>query len=226
MCTSNLSVTNTRTNALDCLVRSCQLPGCLDQDELVFALQSMTDLLAKPNAHGSEDIAEEALHGLHELAAIHPKEMEENVMPPLFGLLPDTAPSKQNQAAIDAYKLALACLTTLGAVQQLFEVLLIRLLARLDTALAPRSSAAGQHSQDALYAHHLLTTLRIVLEKKVAAGHKDVAGQAQKICSRLYSRFIPPALASKVDKAPTGEPRIIDDAGKIIMLLVQQLDQR
>lgn len=226
MCTSSLTNANTRTDALDCLVRLCQLPACLDGDELVFALQSMTNLLVKPEANGGEDIAEEALQGLRELASIHPKEVEENVMPPLFGLLPNTAPSKQDTSSIDAYKLALACLTTLGTVQPLFETLLIRLLARLDTALAPKATAGSQHAQDALYAHHLLTALRIVLEKKVAAGHIDIAMQAQKLCSRLYARFIPPALVDGATTLPALEPKIIDDAGRIIMLLVQQIDQR
>lgn len=227
MCTSNLGVQNTRSNALEALVQLCHLPGCLDGDELVFALQSLTNLLVKPDGNGSEDIAEELLHGLRELAAMHPRETEDNVMPALFGLLPDSAPSKQDLTSIGAYKLGLACLTSLATVQPLFETLLIRLLARVDSALAPRSSPALQYSQDTLYAHHLLTTLRIVLERKVHAGHNDVAGQAERICSRLYGRFVQPAVSeAPPTRSPAIEPRLIEDAGKVIMLLVQQLDQR
>lgn len=227
LCTSNLSVSETRSDALACLVQLCQLPACLDKDELVFALQSVANQLVRPTSIG-DDIAEEALQGLGELALLYRKEVEDNALPSISSLLPDNAPPQHDTAARDAYKLALACLTSLATVQPLFETILIRLLARLGTSLASKDGASeAQHGLDALYAHHLLTTLHIVLERKVASGHHDVAGQAENICSRLYGFFIPPALDGSGGKAePALEQRVIESAGKVMMLLVQQLDKQ
>ena len=227
LCTSSLALSTTGSQALDCLVQLVQLPGCLDGDELVFALQSITSLLVSV---GSPDVGEDAsaaaLDGLASVSQLFPKRIEETVLPSLFGRLPDRAPSINDRPAIASYRLALACLATLCVLPELFEVLLIRLLSRLESTCNFKTEEPAQHAQNNLYAHHLLTTLRVVLEKKIAAGHKDVAIRATSITSRLYGLFIPPTLTYEEIRTAATEPRILEDAGRILMLLVQQLDEK
>ena len=227
LCTSSLASSATGSQALDCLVQLVQLPGCLDGDELVFALQSITSLLVSV---GSPDVGEDAsaaaLDGLASVSQLFPKRIEETVLPSLFGRLPDRAPAVNDHASIASYRFALACLATLCVLPELFEVLLIRILSRLESTCNFKPEEPAQHAQSALYAHHLLTTLRVVLEKKIAASHKDVAIRATNITSRLYGLFIPPTLANEVVRTAATEPRILEDVGRILMLLVQQLDEK
>lgn len=223
---SNLRNRSTRPQALECLVQLVQVPQCLAPDEIVFALQSITDLLTTSTLDGNEEVGPIALGGLTKLAPLLPKQTENVVLPPLFHLLPDVAPAKQDHRSNDSYRLGLAALASLCILPQLFETFLIRSLSRLDSVCSHSSRMDGrvQYSQSVLYAHHILTALRIVLEKKVKAVHTDLHTHIEKILASLYKLFIIPSVQQKEHKTITAEPKLVEDAGKIMTILVQQMD--
>lgn len=224
---SNLTTPSTQELALFCLCQLAELPGCLSRQELVFAVQSITDVLVKPSPDAADGMAANALDALNSLAQLHPSDIEEITLPPLIQLLPDTPPRREDSAAISEYKVALAALATLCVSPALFDTFLIRVLSRVELlSSTPSEQSAEATSQAVLYAHHLLTTLRVVVEKKVKAGHRDIASCASRVLHRLFGLFISRNLEASSGHTVAASTKLIGDAGRIITLLVQQMDER
>jgi len=226
---SSLQTPATRQTALDCIVQMIQLPHSLNEEEQTFALQAIVDLLTKPTLDNSEDIGAIALEGLVTIAPLYTKQIEEVVLPPLFGLLSEQAPSRQDQVGIDRYRLGLAALAELCTLPELFETLIIRFLARLETIFHSSDSIVAhndktQYGQNVLYALHILVAFRIVLEKKIKKNHTDLQRYSESVLSRLYSFLIQPTLNNVSSRHIGKEPRIIEGVGKIATLFVQQMD--
>lgn len=226
---SSLRTPATRQTALDCIVQMIQLPHSLNEEEQTFALQAIVDLLTKPTLDNSEDIGAIALEGLVTIAPLYTKQIEEVVLPPLFGLLPEQAPSRQDQIGIDRYRLGLAALAELCGLPELFETLIIRFLARLETLLHSSDSSVlsndkTQYGQNVLYAYHISAAFRIVLEKKIKKNHTDLQRFSEGVLSRLYSFLVQPSLGSSSARHIGKEARIIDGVGRIATLFVQQMD--
>jgi hypothetical protein len=77
-----------------------------------------------------------------------------------------------------------------------------------------------------LYCHHLLTTLRVVIEKKIKAGHKDIQSCASRVINRLFGLFISRNQDTSTKSSAATSTRLMGDAGRIITSLVQQMDER
>lgn len=226
LCASNLDTSSTQEQALFCLAQLSEVPDCLSKDELTYAVQCITDALVKPPAEGSEDMAASSLEALATLADLRAPFIEEITLPPLFQLLPDSAPSQESGSATAEYKVALAALAKLCLQPALFETLLIRLLGRIELLCTTSTESQAQAQQTVLYAHHLLTTLRVVIEKKVAAGHLDLQTSASRVLHRLCGLFIGSCIRRDRVYSAGRSPRLLTDAGKIVTLLVQRMDER
>lgn len=225
--TSALQKSDGRQQALDCLIQLVQLPKCLDDDELVYALQSIVGVLVDPSATGNtSDVSSSALEGLDIIAILHARKVETIVLPPLFNLLPDRISVHQEKEDADRYRLALGALATLCVHQDLFESLAIRILSRLDLVCASAPDTFAGKSKNILYAHHLLTTLRTVLQRKASAGHTDIAKHADRILVRLYSLFAKPAVDGSTNLPIAQDARLIDNVGRIAMCFTQQMDEK
>lgn len=224
--TTNLHIKNTRQQALECLLQLIQLPRCLSADEMVYALRSITDLLIQPELEDSNAIGSIALDGLVEISPTLPLQIDEVVLPPLYHLLPNQAPSRQDHTGIDRYRMALAALAALCILPQLFQSLLIRLLSRLESICFASIAESDriQYGQQVKYAHHILTTFRIVIEKKAKAKHMDLMANVNDILPRIYRLFILPSVKPVETRSITAETQLIEDAGRIITILVQQMD--
>lgn len=223
---SNLATPGTQEQALFCLVQLAEFKDCLSRDELTYAIQCITDALVKPSSDSGEDMAANALDALDSLAQSHPDFIEDISLPPLFQLLPDVAPSADDATAIAEYRVALAALATLCKLPALFETLLIRLLSRIEMLCAHTQAKPERLQQTVAYLHNLLTTLRVVIEKKIAAGHTDIQNCASRVLHRLSGLFIGRAVLGNSGRSAALSTRLIADVGKILTLLVQQMDER
>lgn len=212
--------------ALFCLAQLAEFPNCLSHAELVFAIQSITDLLVKPASDANDDLAANALDALKSLAQLYPSDIEELTLPPLMQLLPDTAPRKMDTERIAEYRVALACLAGLCVFPSLFEAFLIRILNRVERITKPSDEDSEAVQQSILYAHHLLTTLRVIIEKKAKLGHTDLRNCASRVIHRIIGLLINRSLEPANQPAAGISPKVIGDAGKIVTLLVQQMEER
>lgn len=223
---SNLGTSSTQEQALFCLAQLTELTDCLSHQELVFALQSITDVLVKPDEDTIDDMAANALDALDSLTKLYPSDIEEITLPPLMQLLPDVAPSREDTSGIAEYRVALASLATLCISPTLFETFLIRILSRVERLSRPSTDVSQAQQQTILYCHHLLTTLRVVIEKKIKADHKDIQTCASRVIHHLFGLFVNRNQDPSSVTSVATSTKLIGDAGRIITLLVQQMDER
>ncbi|GAA5964949.1 hypothetical protein JCM21900_001908 [Sporobolomyces salmonicolor] len=214
--TSGTRSLTSRPAALEGLVNLAKIPGFLSQPEIEFCVSAINDVLVQPEG---EEHYDAALDGLVEIARLYPRIIEQETLPILFAAFPSAVPAPSSPES-DAYRRALAALAALCIHPDLFEILSLRLSARLEeiVSASPASDAAS------LYAHHLLSTLRAVLAAKIAAGHGDIPKYIEKFVPRLFSMFLLPTLGSLGEEEVARDPRLLVDAGKVVNLVVQRVE--
>lgn len=206
-----------RPPALDSLVNLIKVPGFLLDTELSYCVSAVNDILKEPS---SDDEYDAALDGLIVIADLHPRIIELSTLPLLFALLPADAP-RPGTPESEAYRKALSSLALLCTHPSLFELLALRLLARLEPVL---SSPAANNEHNSLYAHHLLATLRSVMRAKIARGHEDLGRYSDKFLPRLLGMFLLPTVKRMDEGEVAKDPRLLLDAGKIVTIISQRLD--
>lgn len=218
--TSGSRSTTSRSAALEGLVNLIQIPDFLSSQEVAYCVSAINDVLLSPEGEAQY---EAALDALVVISKLHPKIIEEGTLPILFTALPSEAPSA-NAPENSTYRKALSSLAALCVHPDLFEILTLRLLARLEGVCSTAFPDAGVHSRNGLYAHHLLVTLQAVLKAKVTAGHTDIPKYIEKFVPRLCGLFILPTLEAMDQGEVAKDPRLLIDAGKVITLVVQKVD--
>ena len=186
----------------------------LSPAEVAFSVSAINDVLLQPE---SDEQYDAALDGLVAISKLHPRVIEASTLPILFTALPSEAPAAGTKAN-DDYRRALESLAALCVHPSLFEILSLRLLARLETISASAPDDEQDRSRAALYAHHMLATLRAVLRAKAAAGHDDIAKYLDKFVPRLYGLFILPTLSPMDQDVVAKDSRLLVDAGQVITL--------
>ncbi|KAK4050301.1 hypothetical protein OIV83_003622 [Microbotryomycetes sp. JL201] len=223
----------TRSAALEGLVVLVKIDQFLRSDEVAYCINALNDVLQSPE---SDDEYESALTGLIDVSKYHPRPIEQSTLPILFNLLPTDADAfeQQDSEHKNDYRRALSSLAELCIDPNLFEILALRLLTRLETIVGHRTgltqSAAAMttYQQVALYGHHLLRTLLVVLKIKVEEGHEDVAKYVDKFLSRLLAMFVVPTLSDDGSRDDEGQvvakdARLLRDAGKVVTVIVQRV---
>lgn len=202
------------------LVHLAAIPGFLSPNEVTFGVSALNDVLS-----GSESEAEysASLEGLITIAKLYPRIIEATTLPLLFALLPSTAPPSSSPAS-DAYRRALTSLASLSLHPDLFEILSLRLLARVETVAASSFPDPEQHSGNALYVHHLLSTLRAVLLQKAEKGHGDIQKYVEKLVPRLFALFILPTVTSMDQGQVAMDTRLLADVGEVVASIIQKVD--
>lgn len=153
-----------------------------------------------------------------------PRHVSETTLPLLFSALPDQAPPRSAEAERLKYWTTLAFLKRLCTQAALFEMLDVRLLAKLDLICRPRSETASEpvdHEPTAAYAHSVLRTLADALAKKVELGHPDVPKYVDHLLPKLYNLHIYSALVSDGDYLVATDPRLVSVSAEIISLVLQ-----
>ncbi|GAA5902120.1 hypothetical protein JCM8208_002481 [Rhodotorula glutinis] len=217
-----------RLAALSALSALLRVPQFLSADELEYCVSAMNDVLATPL--DGDEYYDAALDALVLVAASHPSLVERLVLPGLFAALPAGAPgtsSSHAEADRDTYRRALEALAALAVCHPaLFELVAVRLSARLEALVAlPADGDDGQAA--ALYAHHVLTTLRAVLADKVRRGDVDVPKYVERFVPGLLGMFMLPTTVDREvgrGKTVAEDVRLLVDAGRVVNLVLQRVD--
>ncbi|SCV70456.1 BQ2448_1850 [Microbotryum intermedium] len=229
--TSGSRSASSRASAMDGLVRLVRVPEFLTPSEVEYCISAIDDVLmggadADPSSSFTEDDYENALDGLIILASLHPRTVESSTLPKLFERLPTsikTVPFHKSPEST-RYRKALEALAALcGMHPDLFEILSLRLLARLEGIISTPIPEATPSIL--LYAHHLLSTLKAVLKTKVERGHDDVVKCIEKFAPRLLGLFILPTVGPSTGlNGIVTDVRLLHDVAGIITVIVQRLD--
>lgn len=175
-----------------------------------------------------------ALEGLVSISKVTSKPIEEITLPLLFGKLPDTAPALDDETKRLEYKQILSSVSVLCTLPGLLEMMIVRILSRLETlAAAQEDAATGKQSEtsddssvrrecNAAYAYSLLRSLLSTIRSKVQDGHRDVAKHFDTLVPRLFDTFVRGAATGASDSITT-DVRLLSAAASIIETMTQTL---
>jgi DNA repair/transcription protein MET18/MMS19 len=151
-----------------------------------------------------------------------PWHVREQTIPFLLSTLPDQ--SLFHMATVERTKCCrtLSALGVLCVQSDLYETLVVRLIAKLDLLCLPVLSASEGSSIEAkaAYAHAILATLFKTLTVKIASHHTDILKHGNSLIPALYGLLLGSALASGSHTIGTDQ-RLIHTAARIITLMVQ-----
>lgn len=181
------------------LVSLTALPRLLTPDEVAYAARGMQAALLAPD----RALAAPALAGLEAMLATHAPILEAETLPLLLGELPAhvAAPSS-------ALRTVLGALGRLCTPPALFAALATRVLDLLEGLARDDAVTAG-------YACALLATLHVALERKIAAGHTDLAPQAAQLPRRLLAWLDVPSPLPR-------RPPVVQQASDVLLVLAPQ----
>ncbi|GAA5990089.1 hypothetical protein JCM10908_005818 [Rhodotorula pacifica] len=215
-----------RLPALEGLLALVRIPQFLTPGEIEFSISAINEVLMRPDG---DEYYDAALDALVVIARMYPRVIENLTLPLLLATLPTAPLPLPGSAESDDYRRALEALAALCIHPDLFEILVLRLLARLDETLAISAPVgSSDYTAATLYAHHLLATLRAVIQEKIKRGHVDVAKYIESFVPRLSALLILPttfALAAPDASRPVAtDPRLVLDAGRVVNLIVQRVE--
>lgn len=194
----------TATPALQTLATLCRVDGLLTAEDRLFIISCFNDQL-KPDSDPAVTTA--ALSHLTAVTGRLSREICDRTLPQLYAQLPDAPPSDT------AYISALNALAQLCTPSELYESLVIRVLGRLEQT-TPQADPAS-----ALYSHHLLTTLKVVTQKKASRQDLDLSRARTKLVPKLFSLFIRPDSEAGCWK----DDRLVLDSSETLSLLVKTM---
>ncbi|WFC96571.1 hypothetical protein MBRA1_003232 [Malassezia brasiliensis] len=196
--------------ALHGLVMLTQVPALLRPSEVEYATRAIQAVAVAPDVAHAEALRDAALGGLERIARTHTRAVEAHTLPFLLAQLPYTLPA---DAELGRIRDALGALARLCVRPELFDALVVRLCALLDTALGePRADAVRVG-----YACALLATLQVCLEAKRAARHTDVPKYAVQLPLRLLGLL-------RTDDALVGaDAAVVQQVSEVVTLVVPTL---
>jgi DNA repair/transcription protein MET18/MMS19 len=260
----------TASPALEGLKALVQTPRLLSDEEVGYVVHSVNELLQyffalPPSSSSTSSVStptppsEETSDGTLSLllsissspAPSWARHVEMQTLPLLFAGLPDEPVHRDDETRRQSVWRTLEFLGKLCVHPGLFNVLVVRMLAKVDLLVAhlpshdssspmaePGADSREQEHQEAgvAYAHACLHTLATVLEKKVGAKDVDVERHVHKLVPQLFGLFIASALethapvsvvASAKGKGKAqaqsiaNQPRLVDVAGRIVTLVLR-----
>lgn len=225
-------------HGLTALVRT---PKLVADDELGYIVLEVSELLRK-EPDEVEDVTYErflspsmiktevrgfstdALALLSAIAGIAPHHLSSQTLPTLFSFLPDVTPSRDATAQRAFYWRALSSLSALCVQPQLFEILVIRLIAKLDLLCAISPTRIIDQESTSAYAHAILTALANTLDVKVSSKDVDVPKYAEQLLPHMFRLYLDAALASSEVVAVAADLRLLQVGARIIRLVSQTLN--
>ncbi|KAG2150264.1 Dos2-interacting transcription regulator of RNA-Pol-II-domain-containing protein [Suillus bovinus] len=209
--------------ALHGLITLVRTPNLVADDELGYIVLEVSELLRK-EPDEARGFSTDTLALLSAIAGIAPHHLSSQTLPILFSFLPDVTPSRDATEQRASYWRALSSLSALCVQPQLFETLVIRLIAKLDLLCAILPTSTIDQESTAAYAHAILTALANTLDVKVSSKDVDVPKYAEQLLPHIFRLYLDAALASSEVVAVAADPRLLQVGARIIRLVSQTLN--
>ncbi|KZP01584.1 ARM repeat-containing protein [Calocera viscosa TUFC12733] len=217
---SSIRAASFRKAALNGVLEIVQIPGLLSEEESTFMAQGCSEILLKES---DEEIQKITLQVLGKISLVAPKALEDTCLPLLFGQLPDQAPPLEADEKREEYWRILSALHSLCLEPVLFQILVVRLVSKLDILCALRAEGPGTSVTEAsaAYGHAILETLKRAIQAKIVEKHKDLPKYLEQLVPHLFSIFLRAALSPSTAHQVACNAVLILDASQIITLLTQ-----
>ncbi|KEI36566.1 uncharacterized protein L969DRAFT_90937 [Mixia osmundae IAM 14324] len=210
---SGMRFESSRLSSIDGLVQLTLIRDLLPKNEVAFVVQQLNEVFIDTSASGASNLA---LAGMVRVAKLHAGVIEHVTLPVILSALPTTADVLLDPEAVVAYRHALGALSSLCLDGALFEMMTIRVLARLEVMLPQVATRPCL-----TYCHHLLLTLSNVLATKAARGDVDIAHHTSRLISSISRIFVVPNLSNEKVACASANLQLLQDAGRVIELIVR-----
>ncbi|PWW78340.1 ARM repeat-containing protein [Tuber magnatum] len=202
-----------RITALKGLVLLCRTRRLFQENEIGMVVQYLDQVLLEVKE--KEEIKELALQGLKDISKIKPNLIMDITFPAFMAQLPDSEkeadPSKPYTATLEA-------LAKLSLGRSVFQVLLTRLLNKLDTVLRGKSGP--------MYPQAILSTLLYVLQKKPESSQEDIKTYFTRLVVPLLTKTIIPVVDNSSefqDFRILTDDSILDVTGRLFNIIIRSL---
>jgi DNA repair/transcription protein MET18/MMS19 len=199
-----------RIVALRGLLRLAKLRGFLAEHEIGMVVQHFDEIILEEDSDGKVDLREEAVQALLEISKIKSNLIMDITLPAFMAKLPDS----DTEGAIN-YIGTLEGLAKLGVEREIFEVLMRRLLNKLDIVLGNNSSAA--------YPKAILSTLNYILSLRSLEGDPNLQVYYERLVSGLIRKAVLP-LQGIGNTTALNDEDVLEVIGRLANLIVRSLD--
>ena len=203
--------TSLRLVAIRGLLRLAELRDSLTDDEIGMIVQYLDDLLLDTDIQDEEELKNEAISALTEISRFRSRFILDITFPAFLATLPD-----QDRGASRRYVSSLEVLARLSVGDHIFEVLVRRLLHKLDVVL-PNGSTAE-------YVSVILSTLLYVLSQRQLQKDQQLGAYYDKLVVGLFKRVVEP-LQNHGSLTTLNDESVLHVVGKLAVAIGRALPE-
>ncbi|KAG0131695.1 putative DNA repair/transcription protein [Tuber indicum] len=203
-----------RITALKGLVLLCRTRRLFQENEIGMVVQYFDQVLLE--VEEKEEIKELALQGLKVISKIKPSLIMDITFPAFMAQLPD---SEKEADPSKPYTATLEGLAKLSSGRAVFQVLLTRLLNKLDIVLREKSGP--------MYPRAILSTLLYVLQKQPESNQEDIKTYFARLVVPLLTKTIIPIVDNTSefeDFRIMANDSILDVTGRLFNIIIRSLE--
>ncbi|KAL7267583.1 hypothetical protein RUND412_009827 [Rhizina undulata] len=204
--------TSFRITALKGLARLCKIRNFLEESEVGMVVQYFDEVVLEEEE--KEEIKEEALQGLKDISRLKPSLIMDITFPAFMAQLPDAEEEKEGKPYVGT----LEALAKLSFERPVFEVLLTRLLNKLDMVLLGGSGPE--------YPRAILSTILYVLQNKPESALEDIKAYYSRLVPSLLTKTTLPLVDSSQDVGLNvlANDEVLDIIGRLVNIIVRAMD--
>lgn len=207
---SNRDETSFRLTAMRGLGKLCKIRHYLEENEIGMVVQYLDEVALQTEEKTS--VREEAIENLQGISKLKSQLIRDITFPAFMAQLPDSEADATNIP----YTETLEALAKLSFERPLFEVLLTRLLNKLDYVLASGSGPA--------FPRAILSAILYVLLKKPQSTSDDMKAYYARLVPPLVTKTILPLIGNGDSPSVLANDEVLDVTGRLINIVVRSLE--
>ena len=224
---SNRDETSFRLVAMRGLGRLCKIRKFLEESEIGMVVQYLDEVALEKEE--KDDVRDEALQNLREISKFKSNLIMQITFPAFMAQLPDS--EEESKTDNKPYAGTLEALAKLSFERPVFEVLLTRLLNKLEVVLY--SKFCSQYSYSTLtisggsgpeYPRAILSTILYVLQKKPQSTLEDTKAYYTRLVPPLLTNTIIPLVSGGDASAVLADDSVLDVTARLVRIITHDLD--
>ena len=202
-----------RMTAANGLVRMCKIRNFMQDNEIGLIVQHLNDIVLKEEDYGRDDLKRTAMECLAELSKYKPRPIMDITFPAFMAELPDdddTAEARRD------YHSTLEGLAEISVEKEPFEVLVRRLLSKLDILLQTANLSKPSYSRA------ILSTILHAMSCRSLADDPNLPTYFEKIVEGLVSKAME---ANPANQSALSDESVLEVLGRLVNLIARNATQ-
>ncbi|KAI9808999.1 MAG: hypothetical protein M1825_002288 [Sarcosagium campestre] len=200
-----------RITALKGLLLTTRMRDFLAEDEIGMVVQFLDEIILLEDTQGRDELKNEAIQALVIISRTRSNLITDITFPAFMSKLPDT-----DNGAENAQLATLEGLARLGVEDSVVDLLIRRLLSKLDIILTSDSSPA--------YSHALLSTILYVVSQRESKEDANLDAYYQRLVPDLIRKAILP-LHTAADLSSLNDEAALDIVGRLANVVIRSANE-